>query len=140
MNRVKKVLALLLSIAMLLSLFGCGGGPSSDTEAEGADNEGVIDSPSVSLVMGTAGAGGTWYVLGSAIASAVSKYTNINLTASSTNGTVDNMRLTGSGRLDIGMTQPPADHDAVMGQDLFEGESYDNLRWMCGGHDCRPEG
>ena len=134
MNRVKKVLALLLSIAMLLSLFGCGGGPSSDTEAEGADNEGVIDSPSVSLVMGTAGAGGTWYVLGSAIASAVSKYTNINLTASSTNGTVDNMRLTGSGRLDIGMTQPPADHDAVMGHDLFEGESYDNLRWMCGGH------
>lgn len=139
MKKLKKVFALLLSTAMLFSLVACGSTPSQSSEessnpGEASSDVEKIDSPSTSLVMGTAGAGGTWYVLGSGIANLVTKYTNINMTASSTNGTVENMRLTGANRLDIGMTQPPADYDAVMGRDLFQGEKYENLRWMCGGH------
>ena len=143
MKKMKRAFALLLSMAMLLAMAACGSSgtteppennsTSGDTSSDSAAVE-KIDSPSANLVMGTAGAGGTWYVLGSGIANLVTKYTNINMTASSTNGTVENMRLAGAGRLDIGMTQPPADYDAVMGRDLFEGEKYENLRWMCGGH------
>ena len=147
---MKRIAALFLTLAMALSLIACSGnsdsgdnssgnsGPApsqSETlpDASSGDSQ-KIDSPSADLVIGTAGAGGTWYILGSAIANLVTKYTNINMTASSTNGTVENMRLTGAGRLDIGMTQPPADYDAVKGQDLFDGEAYENLRYLCGGH------
>lgn len=137
---MKKILSLSLALAMSLALCACGGTSTSTPAASGTSSDSSsgsvekIESPSANLVIGTAGAGGTWYVLGSGIANLVTKYTNINMTASSTNGTVENMRLCGSGRLDIGMTQPPADYDAVMGEDLFEGESYENLRWLCGGH------
>lgn len=143
---MKRITALFLALAMALSLIACsgssggsntGGGaaaPDTSTPAPSAGDVQKIDSPSEDLVIGTAGAGGTWYILGSAIANLVTKYTNINMTASSTNGTVENMRLTGAGRLDVGMTQPPADYDAVMGQDLFDGEAYENLRYLCGGH------
>ena len=137
MKKMKRACALFLSMAMLMALAACGGEKATTPSESGStpsDAVEKIDSPSANLVMGTAGAGGTWYVLGSGIANLVTKYTNINMTASSTNGTVENMRLTGAGRLDIGMTQPPADYDAVMGRDLFEGEKYENLRWMCGGH------
>jgi hypothetical protein len=147
---MKRIAALFLTLAMALSLIACSG--NSDSGDNSSGNSGPapsqsetlpdassgdiqkIDSPSADLVIGTAGAGGTWYILGSAIANLVTKYTNINMTASSTNGTVENMRLTGAGRLDIGMTQPPADYDAVKGQDLFDGEAYENLRYLCGGH------
>ncbi len=150
---MKRMISVFLALTMVLSLAACSssGGSSSGSsttaaattaaaaaeekkeEAPAAESE-KIESPSEDLVMGTAGAGGTWYVLGSGIANLISKYTNINMTASSTNGTVENMRLVGAGRLDVGMVQPPADYDAVVGRDLFEGESYPNLRWMCGGH------
>jgi len=133
---------MVLALSLVFSLVACSSGSSiasynsinPSTDNSSAAQAGKIDSPTEDLVIGTAGAGGTWYVLGSGIANLITKYTNINMTASSTNGTVENMRLVGAGRLDIGMTQPPADYDAVMGQDLFDGESFGNLRWMCGGH------
>ena len=86
-------------------------------------------------IIGTAGQGGTWYTLGSGIANVVSKYNdNIKMTSSSTRGTIENMRLVASKRIDIGMTQPPADYYALKGMDLFEGKPNPNLRFVCGGH------
>jgi len=86
-------------------------------------------------IIGTAGQGGTWYTLGSGIANVVSKYNdNIKMSSSSTRGTIENMRLVASGRIDIGMTQPPADYYAVKGMDLFEGKPNPDLRFVCGGH------
>lgn len=137
--KTKKILLLILAMAILVYSSACGKNqtnkdPATDNSVSVSDTAEKIDSPSTSLVIGTAGAGGTWYVLGSGIANLVTKYTNIKMTASSTNGTVENMRLVGANRLDIGMTQPPADYDAVTGEGLFEGDKFENLRWMCGGH------
>jgi len=87
------------------------------------------------LILGTAGQGGTWYVIGSGIANLVTNYNpDIKMTASSTRGTIENMRLVATKRLDIGMTQPPADYYAYKGMDLFKGQSYPYLRFVCGGH------
>ena len=87
------------------------------------------------LIIGTAGQGGTWYVIGSGIANLVTKYNpDIKMTASSTRGTIENMRLVATKRLDIGMTQPPADYYAYKGIDLFKGQACPYLRFVCGGH------
>lgn len=87
------------------------------------------------LIIGTAGQGGTWYVIGSGIANLVTKYNpDIKMTASSTRGTIENMRLVATKRLDIGMTQPPADYYAYKGMDLFKGQACPYLRFVCGGH------
>ena len=86
-------------------------------------------------IIGTAGQGGTWYTLGSGIANVVSKHNdNIKMSSSSTRGTIENMRLVASKRIDIGMTQPPGDYYAFKGMDLFEGKPNPNLRFVCGGH------
>jgi len=86
-------------------------------------------------IIGTAGQGGTWYILGSGIANVVSKYNdNIQMSSSSTRGTIENMRLVAAKRIDIGMTQPPADYYAFKGLDLYEGKPNPNLRYVCGGH------
>ena len=87
------------------------------------------------LIIGTAGQGGTWYVIGSGIANLVTKYNpDIKMTASSTRGTIENMRLVATKRIDIGMTQPPADYYAYKGIDVFNGQAFPFLRFVCGGH------
>jgi TRAP transporter TAXI family solute receptor len=87
------------------------------------------------LILGTAGQGGTWYVLGSGIANLITKYNpDIKMTSASTRGTIENMRLVGTGRIDIGMTQPPADLWALKGVELYKGNPYPQLRFVCGGH------
>jgi len=96
---------------------------------------GAVHAKVKRLIIGTAGQGGTWYVIGSGIANLVTKYNpDIKMTASSTRGTIENMRLVATKRLDIGMTQPPADYYAYKGMDLFKGQSYPFLRFICGGH------
>ena len=96
---------------------------------------GAVHAKVKRLIIGTAGQGGTWYVIGSGIANLVTKYNpDIKMTASSTRGTIENMRLVATKRLDIGMTQPPADYYAYKGMDLFKGQAYPYLRFVCGGH------
>ena len=87
------------------------------------------------VVLGSAGQGGTWFVIGSGIANLVSKYNkDIKMTSSSTRGSIENLRLVHSKRIDIAMTQPPADYWAVKGEELYKGKPLPDLRFICGGH------
>jgi len=124
----KKCVMALVLVFVLSLVVGCQGGNTESSPSKEPAKQ-------TEIIIGTAGSGGTWYVMGSGIANLVSKYNpDIKMTSSSTHGTVENMRLVGEKRIDVGMTQPPADNYAFNGIELFDGKPEPNLRFMCGGH------
>ena len=130
----RKSLALVLILMFsVVALGGCGG---TSTEKKAETPAAPAPAKQTEIILGTAGAGGTWYVLGSGIANVISKHNpDIKMTSSSTNGSVENLRLVDQKRIDIGMTQPPADFEAYTGIGLYkEGAPLKSLRYMCGGH------
>lgn len=74
------------------------------------------------LSIATGGTGGVYYPLGGGIAAALSKYVpGMDATAEVTGGSVDNLKLVGSGKSYIGMTMADAAQDALKGEDKFKG-------------------
>ena len=75
------------------------------------------------LSIGTGGTGGVYYPLGGGMASVLSKYVpGMQATAEVTGGSVDNLKLIGSGKPYIGMTMADAALDAAKGVDKFKGK------------------
>jgi hypothetical protein len=74
------------------------------------------------LSIGTGGTGGVYYPLGGGIAAALSKHVpGMQATAEVTGGSVDNLRLIGSGKPYIGLTMVDVAQDANKGEDKFKG-------------------
>lgn len=73
------------------------------------------------LSIGTGGTGGVYYPLGGAIANVLSKHLpGVQATAEVTGGSVDNLKLIGSGQSEIGFSMADAALDALQGQDKFK--------------------
>ena len=76
----------------------------------------------VTLSIGTGGTGGVYYPLGGGLANVLSKTVpGWQATAEVTGGSVDNLKLLGAGKSDIGFTMADAGLDALNGQDKFTG-------------------
>ena len=73
------------------------------------------------LSIATGGTGGVFYPLGGGLANILSKLPGIQATAEVTGGSVDNLKLIGSGQSEIAFTQADAVLDAVNGLDKFKG-------------------
>jgi TRAP transporter TAXI family solute receptor len=74
------------------------------------------------LAIGTGGTGGVYYPLGGGLANVLSKtLPGVQATAEVTGGSVDNLKLIGSGQSEIGFSMADAALDAVKGQDKFKG-------------------
>ncbi len=75
----------------------------------------------VNLSIGTGGTGGVYYPLGGGIANVLSRYVpGMQATAEVTGGSVDNLKLIGTGKPYIGFTMADAGHDAFRGEDKFK--------------------
>ena len=75
----------------------------------------------VNLSIGTGGTGGVYYPLGGGIANVLSKYVpGMQATAEVTGGSVDNLKLIGTGKPYIGFTMADAGQDAYRGEDKFK--------------------
>jgi uncharacterized protein len=72
------------------------------------------------LSIATGGTGGVFYPLGGGLANLLSKLPGIQATAEVTGGSVDNLKLIGSGQSEIAFTQADAVYDAVNGLDKFK--------------------
>jgi len=87
----------------------------------------VLAGPAVAqqttkLSIGTGGTGGVYYPLGGGIANVLSKYVpGLQATAEVTGGSVDNLKLLGAGRAELGLTMADAALDSLKGQDKFKG-------------------
>jgi TRAP transporter TAXI family solute receptor len=76
----------------------------------------------VNLSIATGGTGGVYYPLGGGMANVFSKtIPGMSATAEVTGGSVDNMRLIGTGKSYIALTQTDAAKDALNGEGKFKG-------------------
>jgi len=86
---------------------------------------GLVLSASASaqnLSIATGGTGGVYYPMGGGIAAVLSKHVpGMQATAEVTGGSVDNLKLIGSGKPYIGFTMTDAGQDAFRGEDKFKG-------------------
>jgi len=74
------------------------------------------------LSIATGGTGGVYYPMGGGIAAALSKYVpGMQATAEVTGGSVDNLKLIGSGKPYIGLSMADAAQDALRGENKFSG-------------------
>ncbi|MBE7416490.1 MAG: TAXI family TRAP transporter solute-binding subunit [Ideonella sp.] len=74
------------------------------------------------LSIATGGTGGVYYPMGGGIAAALSKYVpGMEATAEVTGGSVDNLKLIGSGKPYIGLSMADAAQDALRGDGKFSG-------------------
>jgi TRAP transporter TAXI family solute receptor len=72
------------------------------------------------IAIGTGGTGGVDYPIGGGLANLISKnFPNVQATAQVTGGSVDNLKLIGSGQSELAFTMADAALDAEKGQDKF---------------------
>jgi len=82
-----------------------------------------VAGESIQLSIATGGTGGVYYPLGGGLANILSKaIPGMAATAEVTGGSVDNMRLIGTGKPYIALTQADAALDALRGEDKFKGK------------------
>ena len=73
------------------------------------------------ISIATGGTGGVYYPMGGGIAAVLSKYVpGMSATAEVTGGSVDNLKLIGSGKPYIGFAMADASQDAYRGEDKFK--------------------
>jgi TRAP transporter TAXI family solute receptor len=83
---------------------------------------GVSSAQNISIATG--GTGGVYYPLGGGMAAVLSKFVpGMQATAEVTGGSVDNLKLIGSGKPYIGLTMADAAQDALKGEDKFKGNA-----------------
>jgi TRAP transporter TAXI family solute receptor len=84
---------------------------------------GAIAGEAVNLSIATGGTGGVYYPLGGGLGNILAKAVpGMSATAEVTGGSVDNMRLIGTGKPYIAFTQADAAVDALRGEDKFKGK------------------
>jgi TRAP transporter TAXI family solute receptor len=74
------------------------------------------------ISIATGGTGGVYYPMGGGIAAVLSKHVpGMQATAEVTGGSVDNLKLVGSGKPYVGFAMTDAAQDAFRGEDKFKG-------------------
>ena len=74
------------------------------------------------ISVATGGTGGVYYPMGGGLAAVLSKYVpGMQATAEVTGGSVDNLKLIGSGKPYVGFSMSDAAQDAFKGEDKFKG-------------------
>src|SRR6201990_2847081 len=66
---------------------------------------GIVNAQQKTMSIGAGGTGGVYYPLGGAVANVLSKaLPNVTATAKVTGGSIDNLKLIGSGQSEVGFT------------------------------------
>jgi TRAP transporter TAXI family solute receptor len=82
---------------------------------------GAAQAQQRTIAIGTGGTGGVYYPIGGGLANLISKnLPNTQATAEVTGGSVDNLKLIGSGQSELGFSMADAALDALNGEDKFK--------------------
>ena len=82
----------------------------------------ALSASAQNISVATGGTGGVYYPMGGGIAAVLSKFVpGMQATAEVTGGSVDNLKLVGTGKSYIGFTMTDAGLDAYRGEDKFKG-------------------
>ena len=83
----------------------------------------AVAQEKINLSIGTGGTGGVYYPLGGGLANVLSKHVpGMSATAEVTGGSVDNLKLIGTGKTYLGFSMTDAALDAARGEDKFKGQ------------------
>ncbi|ARP97720.1 TAXI family TRAP transporter solute-binding subunit [Pseudorhodoplanes sinuspersici] len=87
---------------------------------------GAAVAQQTNIAIATGGTGGVYYPMGGGMANVLSKHLpGIQATARVTGGSVDNLKLVGSGQSEVAFTMVDAARDALKGVDKFKGNPVD---------------
>lgn len=104
MEKWSKVLAIVLCIAMALTLCACGPKESNDNN-ENNNNDNQQNNTPATLTMGTGGESGTYYAFGGVLASYLGSETGLNVNVVSTGGTKANIVGINEGEFELATVQ-----------------------------------
>ncbi|MFV8827321.1 TAXI family TRAP transporter solute-binding subunit [Alkalihalobacterium sp. APHAB7] len=136
MMQMKKMLFLFVTLLAMLVFAACG---TADEGGEGAGEGAAEDAPEVTedfrtdLQLGTGSTGGTYYPLGTEIATVLNANVDVegfNASAIETGASVDNLARIARGEIQLGMTVHLPALDALNGQGEFEGMNVENFGFM----------
>lgn len=122
---MKRLLALVLSAAMILALTACDGGTAADTDTPNASY--AAQGGPVTLAIGTSGLGGNFFTMGASIAAVLVDKLGYQAVAQATAGSAANLDSIHNGELDIAIAQASSVSAAVLGQEQFEGAALDDI-------------
>lgn len=124
---MKKIVAMLLALMMVLSLAACGGNQTAPADPGNSDSTPPASASGRTLSLGTASLGGNFFTLGAAMASVIMDNTGVAVTAQATSGSVYNVGAVNDGEMDIGMAQASAIASGVNGTDTYEGTPTEDI-------------
>ena len=128
---MKKFLALLLSVVMVLALVACGGEKTDDTQPP-ADDQQTTTTP-VAITLATGGTSGTYYAVGGVMKTVLdSKLTLSTLNVESTGASVANVNMITDGQAQMAILQSDVINYAHEGTNSFDGAPEDNALWVAG--------
>ena len=104
MKKWSKVLAIVLCIAMALTLCACGPKESNDNN-ENNNNDNQQNNTPATLTMGTGGESGVYYAFGGVLASYLGSETGLNVNVVSTGGTKANIVGINEGEFELATVQ-----------------------------------
>lgn len=120
MKKKKWSVLAIIALGVILILSAC-----SDSDSSGGDG-GEKD-----LVMGTGSQGGTYFGLGSEMANVWNNnIENINVTATESGASIENLGKIASGDFDLGMTVNLPAYNALEGVGEFEGKKVENFAFI----------
>lgn len=121
---MKKLIAMLLALAMCFTLVACGG----NTPPANGDENGESGSTPTRLNLATATSGGAFYAAGLACAQVISDKTVHRASATTSSGSVENVSLLADGEANLVVQQSDIFIDAVNGTGKFEGNPHPDMR------------
>lgn len=107
MNLKKKLILVLVFVLVLTSLIGCAGNDNQEDTVK-------------QLSVGGAGTAGTFYIMAAGISDVISKQLGINSVAEVTGGSVENLKLIGDKKIELGVTQVDVAQNALKGLEQFD--------------------
>jgi TRAP transporter TAXI family solute receptor len=94
--------------------------------AFGAALGGAAMAQQQNIAIATGGTGGVYYPMGGGMANVLSKHLpGVQATARVTGGSVDNLKLVGTGQSEVAFTMVDAARDALQGEDKFKGNKIE---------------
>lgn len=140
---MKRVISLVMSAVILLSLAACNGGnPSASSMGSSAGGNSSAaptssDSGTASvefpkfMTIGGASTGGVFFGAASGIAQLLSTKTSTKATAQTTTGGGQNIQLMGKGEFEMAIADNLVSQQAYKGTDTFKGAPNTNIRAIC---------